>query len=342
VVLASCLGAIESDRITSIPGYRGALPLDMFSGYIETPLPKRSGEGTAHTHYWLTIGTEDAPVVVWQQGGPGGSSLIGFLTENGPLTLNDDSFATLDYNATGIPTVFDNPHGWHLATSEASQRNTLLFVEHPAPTGFSYCGAHGADCEHDDETQAELAHSFYVAFFASYPELAGRPFYMSGESYAGVLVPTVAARLLSERNASNAGVAPWSLEGFALGNDCPGNHVFTCTPYSGWHGTQVSLEVGRSHSKDPVRQPSFCASLPLLSKAFGSPRHLAVSLAAWHAPRGQEARDRPGMPDLVCGGAARAERAAARAVCQPPRGRCPSGQVDRGRHVRHGRGVLPV
>ena len=32
------------------------------------------------------------------------------------------------------------------------------------------------------------------------------------------------------------------LEGFALGNDCPGNRVFTCTPYSGWLGTQVSVD----------------------------------------------------------------------------------------------------
>ena len=51
----------------------------------------------AHVHYILVENSEarkDAPTVVWQQGGPGGSSLIGLFTENGPLTLNDASFHT--------------------------------------------------------------------------------------------------------------------------------------------------------------------------------------------------------------------------------------------------------
>ena len=215
--------AIEADRVTSLPGYDAPLPFKMYSGYISTPLPAKSGSGMAHTHYVLIL-SDDAksPVVVWQQGGPGGSSLIGFLTENGPFTLNDASFATAAYNATGIPTVYDNPHGWQSATLSGTM-NSMLFVEHPAPTGFSYCGETGTDCLHDDSTQAELAYSFYVAFFSqAYPELASRAFYMTGESYAGVLVPTLALRLLAARNATNAHLAPWSLTGFALGNDCPG------------------------------------------------------------------------------------------------------------------------
>ena len=72
----------------------------------------------AFVHYWLVenaAGRADAPTVVWQQGGPGGSSLIGLLTENGPLALSDFSFATAAYNATGVPTVFENAASWHRA-----------------------------------------------------------------------------------------------------------------------------------------------------------------------------------------------------------------------------------
>lgn len=167
------------------------------------------------------------------RGGPGGSSLIGFFTELGPLTLNDHSFQTEEYNRTGIPTVFENPHAWYRVGAN------FLFVEHPAPTGFSFCEG---DCYWDDSTQAEANYEFYQRFFAAYPELAKNRFLMTGESYAGVLVPTVAMLFLKNRTPANKDTAPWSLEGFQLGNDCPGNRVFTCTPYSGWIGTQVALD----------------------------------------------------------------------------------------------------
>ena len=37
----------------------------------------------------------------------------------------------------------------------------------------------------------------------------------------------------------------------AAGNDCPGNRVFTCTPYSGWAGTQTALEFLHGHGMIP-------------------------------------------------------------------------------------------
>ena len=36
-----------------------------------------------------------------------------------------------------------------------------------------------------------------------------------------------------------------------LGNDCPGNKVFTCTPYSGWAGTKISLDFLYGHGMIP-------------------------------------------------------------------------------------------
>ena len=86
-----------------------------------------------------------APTLVWLQGGPGGSSLIGLLTENGPLTLNDYSVETEAFNKTQIPTVFDNRFSWHNVPAN------MLYVEHPAPTGFSYCDP--GPCYWDDTSQ---------------------------------------------------------------------------------------------------------------------------------------------------------------------------------------------
>ena len=209
----------------------------LFSSYIEVP----TVNGSAGVHYWLvqnSEGIEDAPTVIWHQGGPGGSSMIGLMTENGPLTVNDASFETEAYNKTGIPTVFLNPYSWHTAPAN------VLYVEHPPPTGFSYCVG---ECWWNDTSHSVVNYEFLVSFFNHYPELASNPFFMSGESYAGVLVPTTALQILSHRTKANQDKAPWSLQGWAIGNACPGNRVFTCTPYSGWIGTQVALDFRFGH-----------------------------------------------------------------------------------------------
>ena len=157
LLLTVAEAAIEEDLVTHLPGYvhpdgsPKPLPTRHWSGYIEVPVPaNRSAEppspsGSAFVHYWLVENAAkdpNAPTLVWQQGGPGGSSLIGLFTEVGPITLNDHSFA----NESATPTVFDNPFSWH--TSPAN----MLFVEHPAPTGFSYCVPLEA-CTWDDENQ---------------------------------------------------------------------------------------------------------------------------------------------------------------------------------------------
>ena len=162
--------------------------------------------------------------------------MIGLFTENGPLTLNDFSTTTKQFNETGVPSVFLNEYSWHLAPAN------VLYVEHPAPTGFSYCSP--GPCYWNDTSQSYASFAFYEKFFGeAYPELASNKFFISGESYAGVLVPTLATRILEAREkGADITKAPYSLEGFALGNDCPGNRVFTCTPYSGWLGTQVSVD----------------------------------------------------------------------------------------------------
>lgn len=121
----------------------------------------------------------------------------------------------------------------------------MLYLEHPAPTGFSYCDP--GPCDWNDETQSETSYKVIVEFFRQFPELADNAFFASGESYAGVLVPTLAAQILNHTTKENEKTAPWNLEGFALGNDCPGNRVFTCTPYSGWIGTQVALDFRFRH-----------------------------------------------------------------------------------------------
>ena len=94
-LLRTASAAVPADEVDSLPGYAGKFYPEgtrHYSGYIRTYYPGREGV-KVYTHYHLVLHADPAaPVLQWQQGGPGGSSLLGLFTENGPLTLNDASW----------------------------------------------------------------------------------------------------------------------------------------------------------------------------------------------------------------------------------------------------------
>jgi carboxypeptidase C (cathepsin A) len=152
---------------------------------------------------------------LWLNGGPGSSSLIGLLTENGQVVTNDRSFAE---PIDGVPQVFYNPYGW---TTKA----TMLYLESPKGVGFSYCDSaeKTLDCINNDESTAQDSYEFLVNFFNAYPEYKSHKFYITGESYAGVYIP-----MLVDQISQDFLNAKLNLKGMAIGNGCWGNTVGTC------------------------------------------------------------------------------------------------------------------
>ena len=126
VSLASC--SVPHDEVLSLPGL-DKLTSSLHSGYIKA----KAGNQTFFTHYLLTAARsqpDSAPLVLWQQGGPGSSGMaFGWLAELGPYTVNA---ASLHPNSTLPPTVFHNPNSFDQAAN-------VLILEHPPGTGFSYC-----------------------------------------------------------------------------------------------------------------------------------------------------------------------------------------------------------
>jgi carboxypeptidase C (cathepsin A) len=92
--LLSCvLGVVQAayapDEILSLPGWAGKLPSKQYSGYLNV--------SDTRLHYWLVESEADpanAPTVLWFNGGPGCSSLDGFIYEHGPFVVSSD-FQTL-------------------------------------------------------------------------------------------------------------------------------------------------------------------------------------------------------------------------------------------------------
>ena len=112
--VASSYAAVEADRVTTLPGFVGTLPSTHYSGYL--PVGEISGV-PGQLHYWLIESENDPvndPLVLWLNGGPGSSSLIGLLTENGQISTNDESLLN---PIDGVPmfvcgSAYSNEQGW--------------------------------------------------------------------------------------------------------------------------------------------------------------------------------------------------------------------------------------
>merc|ERR1719343_1944047 len=118
-------------------------------------------------HYWFAeaevAGASTLPIVLWLNGGPGSSSILGMLQELGPLLIN----------TTGG--LMHNPYAW---TKQAN----LLILESPAGVGYSYCAAMktGGNCNNTDISTAKAARAAVQDFFGrKFPEFLKNDFYIT-------------------------------------------------------------------------------------------------------------------------------------------------------------------
>lgn len=212
------------DLMTNMPGFNQPLPSHWYSGYLDYELEGRQ----VHTHYVLVEAEDnlagDKPLIYWSNGGPGASSLFGLLTELGPLILSDESLETADYKKTGIPTPIYNPYTW-------SRLGHLLIIDQPAPVGFSYCedDLESHSCggiAWTDELTSLNSYTALQTFFAKkFPCLINLPLYLTGESYAGIYIPTLARRIYDDMTQQKTNI---QLQGFAVGDGCLGVETTMC------------------------------------------------------------------------------------------------------------------
>ncbi|RAR09377.1 carboxypeptidase y precursor [Stemphylium lycopersici] len=139
--------------------------------------------GSKHIFFWYFESqnkpSED-PLLLWLTGGPGGSGMLGLMGELGPCMINEH----------GNGTVY-NEYGW-------SKNTNIIFVDQPAGVGFSYVDE-GIPLAATSFTAAEDMHHFLQLFTSDvFPNLSGRDFHITGESYAGHYVPTLGAQIVSQ------------------------------------------------------------------------------------------------------------------------------------------------
>ncbi|KAF7645530.1 hypothetical protein LDENG_00202530 [Lucifuga dentata] len=175
--------APAADEVTFLPGLRKQPSFKQYSGYLSVPDGK-------HLHYWFVESQNNPstdPVVLWLNGGPGCSSLDGLLTEHGPFLIQDDG-VSLEYN----------PYSWNKITN-------MLYLESPAGVGFSY-----SDNKNYRTNDTEVSMNNYLAlkqFFQLFPEFQSNELFLTGESYAGIYIPTLAERVMEDDSLNLQGVA---------------------------------------------------------------------------------------------------------------------------------------
>jgi cathepsin A (carboxypeptidase C) len=177
----------SSDEVKYLPGLDFKINYRHYSGYLN------STDGR-FLHYWFFESQRNPaedPVVLWLNGGPGCSSVLGLLTEQGPIHVNLDG-----------RTLYPNDNAWNLVSN-------VIFLEAPAGVGFSY--KNDKQYNTNDDEVAEANYVALQSFFEKFPQFKNNDFYVTGESYGGIYVPTLSVNILR-------GKADINFKGFAVGN----------------------------------------------------------------------------------------------------------------------------
>ncbi|XP_068223803.1 probable serine carboxypeptidase CPVL [Palaemon carinicauda] len=155
-------------------------------------------EYNSNLFFWFfaaKIRSDTAPLLVWLQGGPGGSSLFGLFAEHGPFNV--------DMNLRLVPRMFP----W-------TQTHNVIYIDNPAGTGFSFTDDDKGYAKNQTDVGRDL-YSAVVQFLTLFPELQKNDFYVTGESYAGKYVPALTYTIHKMNPTAKLKV---NLKGMAIGD----------------------------------------------------------------------------------------------------------------------------
>ncbi|KAG3088627.1 hypothetical protein PI125_g18284 [Phytophthora idaei] len=211
LLLALAFVVHQDSSLSSLKNLKGATnnnferPQDEFfcgitnheTGYIK--LPNKDDD---HYFYWFVESRSDPqrdPLVLWLTGGPGCSSMMALLAENGPCHVQSDL------------STKTNPYSWN-------GHANVIWLDQPTGVGYSYGPT--VDYDSGELNVAENIYWFLQEFLKKHPDLADREFFVTGESYGGHYVPAVASHILKAnmlRHLSPNAVHV-NLAGIAVGN----------------------------------------------------------------------------------------------------------------------------
>ena len=155
------LGYSEADM--HFQGYAGILFI--YSGFEEINWYRPAGQSHMFYELFSSKGTDimdqAVPLIIWLQGGPGGSSQFGCFTEMGPIRIIDNKAKLF-------------PYSW-------STLGHMIFIDQPLNVGFSYYGERNSTSQVSSANEAaEHLLNFMDNFYKTWPSLKKNPLYITG------------------------------------------------------------------------------------------------------------------------------------------------------------------
>ncbi|KAK1426913.1 hypothetical protein QVD17_15593 [Tagetes erecta] len=205
IILSICFSFIiflaqsapENAKISQIPGFHGTLPSKHYAGYVT--IDEKHGKKLYYYYVLSERNPSKDPVVLWLNGGPGCSSFHGFVYGHGPF----------NFEKTGsMPKLHLNPYTW-------TKVSNVMYLDSPAGVGMSY-SKNKTDYITKDTKTALDSHKFLLEWFKLYPEYLSNPFFIAGESYAGVYIPTLCSQVVKGLHAGDKPTL--NFKGYLVGN----------------------------------------------------------------------------------------------------------------------------
>lgn len=140
--------ADKFEKLLNTDGSDLLMPSNSYSGYLKVSEDK-------DLHYIFVESLSDPktdPILLWFNGGPGCSSLLGFMQEHGPWVIEDMA-----------KNVTKNPYPWNA-------RASVLYLESPAGVGFSAWRTNKTNMFYNDMIQSEDAYAALKQWYARFPE----------------------------------------------------------------------------------------------------------------------------------------------------------------------------
>ncbi|KAL6883575.1 hypothetical protein ACP4OV_010989 [Aristida adscensionis] len=198
---STLISSSSSRVVTHLPGFQGPLPFHLETGYVEVD----EINGVRLFYYFIHSEGRpaDDPLMLWLTGGPGCSVLTALAYEIGPLSFNQSS-SYVD----GLPKLVYKQESW-------TKVSNVIFLDSPVGAGFSYSETEQGYQSSDSKAVNQVL-TFLNKWFDEHPEFLSNPLYIAGDSYSGMIVPTVTYEIA---RAKEVGADPdINLKGYLVGN----------------------------------------------------------------------------------------------------------------------------